>query len=124
MLTKGYSVYSALILKILLTFLMGCTSEKEPGVSTKELVAKGQKLYAENCVACHGETGQGDGPAAEAMLEKPRNFVLGNYKFGSSFAEVKKTINDGVPGTPMPPWGHRPQVEIEALAAYVLSLKK
>lgn len=31
-------------------------------------VAGGQTLYAQNCVACHGETGAGDGPEAQGDL--------------------------------------------------------
>ena len=29
--------------------------------TTPQALAEGQKLYAANCAACHGETGQGDG---------------------------------------------------------------
>lgn len=32
--------------------------------TTPERLAEGQQLYAQNCAACHGETGQGDGVLA------------------------------------------------------------
>ena len=49
-----------------------------------EAIAEGQALYQQNCVSCHGPTGQGDGPAASALEPKPA--VLGL---------VQSTISDG-----------------------------
>ena len=49
-----------------------------------EAVAEGQALYQQNCVSCHGPTGQGDGPAASALEPKPA--VLGL---------VQSTLSDG-----------------------------
>jgi mono/diheme cytochrome c family protein len=36
-------------------------------------VAAGKKIFAGNCLACHGATGKGDGPAAKALTPKPRD---------------------------------------------------
>ena len=49
-----------------------------------EAIAEGQMLYKQNCVSCHGPTGQGDGPAASALEPKPA--VLGL---------VQSTVSDG-----------------------------
>ena len=35
--------------------------------TTPERLAEGRKLYAENCAACHGETGKGDGVMAGSL---------------------------------------------------------
>jgi mono/diheme cytochrome c family protein len=35
---------------------------------------KGEELYLLYCVACHGETGSGDGPAGAQLPIKPANF--------------------------------------------------
>jgi len=40
-----------------------------------DAIAEGQELYQQNCVSCHGPTGQGDGPAASALEPEPT--VLG-----------------------------------------------
>ncbi|MCB0039565.1 MAG: c-type cytochrome, partial [Caldilinea sp.] len=36
--------------------------------TSEEIVTAGSELYAESCAACHGATGQGDGPDAEEQL--------------------------------------------------------
>jgi mono/diheme cytochrome c family protein len=36
-------------------------------------VAAGKKIFAGNCLACHGPLGKGDGPAAAAITPKPRD---------------------------------------------------
>ena len=44
----------------------------------------GEKIYLENCVACHGQKGDGKGPEAGRLKTKPRDFTTGNYKFRST----------------------------------------
>jgi mono/diheme cytochrome c family protein len=35
--------------------------------------SEGERLYLDHCAACHGEQGEGDGPAAEALWPPPAN---------------------------------------------------
>ena len=49
-----------------------------------EAITEGQTLYQQNCVSCHGTTGQGDGPAASALEPKPVNLGL-----------IQSTVSDG-----------------------------
>ena len=44
-------------------------------------LAEGKKLYTERCAHCHGDTGDGVGPATEYVFPKPRDFTSGVYKF-------------------------------------------
>ncbi len=36
-------------------------------------ISNGEDLFRENCIACHGEGGRGDGPLAESLSEPPAN---------------------------------------------------
>ena len=41
----------------------------------------GREVYATYCVGCHGEKGDGSGPAARFLDPKPRDFRVGRIKF-------------------------------------------
>lgn len=89
------------------------------------LVARGQALFAKHCVICHGETGDGLGKFAYLMNPRPRNFKLGKFKLTTtqnlipSDQDLLRTIVRGMPGSAMPPWGHLPSADLNALVAYV-----
>src|SRR5207248_11511324 len=51
----------------------------------------GKAVYERKCVGCHGEKGDGKGPAAELLLPKPRDFTKGLYKIRST---ANKTPTD------------------------------
>src|SRR6266567_1951483 len=70
--------------------------------------ALGERIYQENCAACHGEKGDGKGPQADRLKTKPRDFTTGIYKFRSTPSgslpldqDIFKTISRGVRGTSM-----------------------
>ncbi|MDT8281553.1 MAG: c-type cytochrome [Gammaproteobacteria bacterium] len=71
----------------------------------------GQALYQYRCAACHGATGAGDGPAAEFLYPKPRDFSLGLFKYKTSPGtlpprdeDLFDVIKHGLTGTGMPGW--------------------
>ena len=43
-----------------------------------------QDIYQLRCAVCHGETGAGDGPAAEFLYPRPRDFSGGLWKYKTS----------------------------------------
>ncbi len=72
----------------------------------------GEKVYRERCWFCHGEKGDGNGPVADALDPRPRDFTLGVYKLRSTASgelptdeDLFRTITRGIPGTAMPEWG-------------------
>lgn len=69
-----------------------------------EMLKRGKVVFQENCMACHGEKGLGDGPASKAINPRPRNFVKDKFKYGNSPAQMFKTVSNGIEGTAMPPW--------------------
>ncbi len=103
----------------------------EPPPQTQQLLAAGEKLYEEaGCVACHGQTGKGDGPSASTLKDEwgypipPYDFTVpGKMKGGSTVEDVYRGLSVGIGGTPMPAYGEALSEEQHwALAYYVLSL--
>jgi len=77
---------------------------------------KGAEIYAENCVACHGETGEGDKEQGAPSLKDSV------WLYGSDKATVVKTITASRKGV-MPAWaGRLDESTIKSLAVYVHSL--
>ncbi len=71
----------------------------------------GKKLYQRWCTQCHGDEGKGDGPAAEFVYPRPRDFTLALYKVRRTLSgqlptdhDIFNTISEGLPGTSMPAW--------------------
>ncbi len=63
-----------------------------------EAIDQGQTLYDESCAACHGETGQGDGPDAAAQETPPTNLTDLTYWYNRSNEDVFNAIaNNGIP---------------------------
>ncbi len=94
--------------------------------STPELLAAGKASYegsAAGCAACHGVTGEGNGPVAFAIKPPPRNFVRDEFKGGDSVERVFTTITLGLPGTKMVGYPQLAEADRWALAYYVLSFR-
>ena len=49
---------------------------------------RGEAIYLKRCVWCHGEEGDGFGPAGELLVPPPRDFTSGLYKIKTS--SIKK----------------------------------
>ncbi len=91
--------------------------------TTKESLANGQQLYAQNCAACHGENGAGSGVFADdlaasgessmqtmtgadnMMMQTPVDFTDPARMLGASPALLQGKILRGGMGTGMPMWG-------------------
>jgi cytochrome c oxidase cbb3-type subunit 3 len=87
------------------------------GKSTDSAAAeRGKKLFADNCVACHGEGGTGNQDVGAP------NLTDGIWLYGGKLANIEKSIETGRGGV-MPYWtGRLDPVSIKMLAAYVHSL--
>jgi len=66
----------------------------------------GTEIYQFRCAVCHGKKGAGDGPAADFLYPRPRDFTLGMFKYKTSPGELPardqdliKTIRHGLNGT-------------------------
>src|SRR5438876_159036 len=85
----------------------------------------GKAVYERKCLLCHGEKGDGKGPAAELLDPKPRDFTSGIYKIRTtagkapSDQDLYRVISDGMPGTSMPSWAVLPEKDRWNVVAYV-----
>lgn len=96
---------------------LGAFAAKNPTANTlvKAGDSEGKKVFKQNCVACHGQKGEGIvGP----------NLTDDYWLHGNKLSDVVKVITNGVPAKGMMAW--KPQLstaQIQAVASYVLSLK-
>jgi len=96
---------------------------------TDELLEKGERLYGWNCMPCHGAEGKGDGPVADRLALRPRNYTRGLFKLKTSEGgeapfdeDLYRTITSGIPASGMPSFRHFDPQERWALVAVVKSL--
>ena len=85
--------------------------------TNSEKLALGGKLYAQNCAACHGVSGAGDGIFSqpepndssnmvnEVELKPATDFTNAESMLGASSAQLQGKILRGGMGTGMPSWG-------------------
>jgi mono/diheme cytochrome c family protein/plastocyanin len=110
--------------------------------TTTKALANGQGLYAQNCAACHGESGGGDGVFADDLaaageasiqsmdgsmdmaMQTPADFTDEKRMLGASPALLEGKILRGGMGTGMPMWGSIfAESQIQNLVAYIYSFQ-
>lgn len=74
-----------------------------------DAIAAGETIYTTNCATCHGESGQGDGPAAEGLDPKPADFTDQPMMMDLSDGYLFWRVTEGGAFEPfnsaMPAWG-------------------
>lgn len=110
--------------------------------TSPESIANGKKLYSQNCAACHGENGAGDGVFADdiaaageasmqsmsgamnSIMQSPADFTNSKRMLGASPAVLQGKILRGGMGTGMPMWGSIfTQQQICDLISYLYSFQ-
>ncbi|MGD0835851.1 MAG: c-type cytochrome [Polyangia bacterium] len=91
--------------------------------STPKLLARGETLFRQNCISCHGDSGRGDGPASSTLNPRPRNFTQpAGWTSGYRITDIFSTITHGVKGTGMAAFDFIAPADRMALVHYVRSL--
>jgi mono/diheme cytochrome c family protein len=110
-----------LALTVALTIGAGSASAQAPAGS-----ADGKKLYEKYCSQCHGDQGDGKGPAAVHVHPKPRDFTSGKFKVRTTpngalptDDDLKHIIKRGMPYTTMPAWPSFTDQELTQLIAHI-----
>ena len=82
-------------------------------------LAKGAKLYSENCASCHGANGNGQGPLARGMEPPPIAFTDHERARQRSLFALYQVIGQGLDGTAMPSFAQLSDGDRWTLAFYV-----
>jgi cytochrome c oxidase cbb3-type subunit I/II len=93
---------------------------------SSEWIAYGKEVYQRRCLGCHGESGDGNGPAATFMYkQRPRSFAAAVFKFRltkeplPTDGDLLRTITRGVRGTAMPAWHELHIIDRLAVIQYI-----
>ena len=82
------------------------------GLAQAQSVEFGKVLFQENCAACHGGEGAGDGPVAEYISPKPADLRQlsasndGTYPFGRVWNSIASGSYSPHGSSMMPVWGN------------------
>ena len=102
---------------------LGATLETFPAGPPS--LARGQALYREQCIQCHGEKGRGDGPKAKHLVGPPPA-DLGDRKELADVSplDMYRKIAIGVNGTGMPEYAEALSSDDRwALTTYIVTLR-
>ena len=86
----------------------------------------GKKVYEQHCIQCHGEKGDGEGPAAVHLSPRPRDFTSGKFKLRTTPSgalptddDLKRVVRKGMPYTSMPAWPQLSDAEVDGVVKYL-----
>jgi cytochrome c oxidase cbb3-type subunit III len=96
-LPKPTRVRVLLVLLSLLVCNIGFAQDRNPYVGDPKMAKLGEFQFRINCAFCHGLGARGGGRGPDLTRAQKRH--------GNSDADLFNTINNGVPGTAMPPNG-------------------
>ena len=96
---------------------------------SSQSLLRGELLYRQHCVQCHGVAGDGQGIAAQWLDPKPRDYRKGVFKWKSTVLNAKPTKNDlaetirnGTYGASMPSFRLLNNEQINDVVEYVVYL--
>ena len=107
------------ILLAVLLVLVPCTQGRTvwDGVYTDEQATRGESLYAEHCVRCHGATLQGNGEGANPLTGATFKSTWNGVSMGAMFDRVRLSMPQDKPAT-------LTRQEVADLLAFILQANK
>ncbi len=121
---------------LLLLVAAGCTGYRTHGFKEAQklggktvgagVLTEGERSYVLYCRACHGDKGDGKGPAAKGLRPPPRDFTLGEFKFAAVPAgtlpnddDLVRIVRGGLHGTAMLDWTGVPEKNLQEIVQYI-----
>ncbi len=90
------------------------------------VLTQGERAYTQYCRACHGDKGDGKGPAARGVRPPPRDFTLGVFKFAAVPSgtlphdeDLERIVRTGLHGTAMLAWDGVPESKVREIIQYL-----
>jgi len=126
--TLGLSSWDAATGEAVLTGLDGVVlaSGDTCSIDGGAVIQSGRVLYMRHCSHCHGTAGDGNGPTAQYLYPRPRDYRHGVFKFTStndmskvSREDLLRVLRYGIPGTYMPSFLLMKDEELTAIVEYV-----
>ncbi len=93
---------------------------ENPSTNDAKAVETGAALYEARCAACHGILGDGDGPAAAALPQRPADFTDLSRWTATNHGQKIWLLEKGIAGTPHAP-SKLSHEELTDVLAYVES---
>ena len=115
----GFAIFAMLFARFTVPNLLG--QDQNPLANDPKASKLGEFQFRANCAFCHGLGARGGGRGPDLTRAQKRH--------GNSDADLFRTINEGVPGTAMPPNGATQQgvgmtdTEIWQVIAYIRSVQ-
>ena len=98
--------------------------ERTPVLPDEDSLQRGRELFLQNCKVCHGEKGDGQGPAAASMKTPPANFLDLDHSATYGPGEKFWIIGHGNSKTGMPPFPQLTPAERWDLVNHILFLQQ
>jgi putative copper export protein/mono/diheme cytochrome c family protein len=102
----GLIVCFAPSLRVLAVTAYPTSYYRSPVAYTTASIARGARLYSENCTQCHGVRGKGDGPAATGLKVPPADLTAAHV-LDHSEGDVFWWLSEGIPESGMPGFAER-----------------
>jgi mono/diheme cytochrome c family protein len=120
-----------------LIVVAGCREQAAPFREPVKLAGKpvpaetlnaGRAAYMQYCRACHGDKGDGKGPASPGLRPPPRDFSQGSFKFAGVLdqklprdEDLVRIVRGGLHGTAMVGWDV-PDQKLDEIIQYIKTL--
>ena len=90
--------------------------------STHAQLLEGEGLYTQRCASCHGVAGAGDGTLARSLTKLPPEIGTVAWQVERSDEQLATVVQQGIPGSAMPPSHDLSDAQVTSVVAYVRTL--